>query len=383
MYQLFSDGAVSNNGKENSIGSYGFICVQEDKIIYRFTERIEGVTNQYCELMGLLKACEYIFENDLYPHCIHTDSAYCYNAWNDKWYLNWEKNNWNTSKNTPVKNKEIWLQLLPYFKNINFYFNKVKGHSNNKFNNIIDELVVSTRSKKVDYLVGQKFGKLKVIQLWQTTKQSGAQYIKWLCECDCGNFKVIQSNSLKNQRTRSCGCLSRGCNIIDLQGKSFGNLLVNKYIGISSDHYAIWECKCTLCGSYKNIKSRFLLNGISTNCGCIKSKGEFIISNLLTELKIPFKREYTFNDLRVILPLKFDFVLFNKDNDILCLIEYQGKQHFETNNSGWNTQDKLIKTQQYDLLKKEYCQRNNIKLYEIIYTDDIEEKILSIVKGVT
>ena len=28
MYEFFTDGAVSNNGKENSIGSWGFICVK-------------------------------------------------------------------------------------------------------------------------------------------------------------------------------------------------------------------------------------------------------------------------------------------------------------------------------------------------------------------
>lgn len=379
MYEFFTDGAVSNNGKENSIGSWGFICVENEKIIDKFTEKMNTVTNQYCELMGILSACKYIEKNNLYPNCINTDSAYCYNAWNDKWYINWEKNDWNTSKNTPVKNKDIWLQLLPYFKNPNFYFNKIKGHSNNKYNNIIDELVVSTRSSRTDYLVGQTFGKLKVRQLWETTKQSNSRCITWLCDCECGNTKVVSSTNLKSGNTKSCGCLLIGSHIKDLKGKTFGSLLVKEYKGLSTDNYAIWECECLLCGSKKDIKSRFLLNGISTSCGCIKSKGEYFISNFLSKNNIVFQREYSFNDLRGVLPLRFDFAIF-KENKLCCLIEYQGKQHFETNESGWNTTEKLLKTQEYDKLKANYCIQKNIKLYYINYTDNIEESLVSILK---
>jgi len=48
-------------------------------------------------------------------------------------------------------------------------------------------------------LTGQKFGKLK------PTKYLGES--KWLCLCDCGKEKIINSKSFKNGHTKSCGCL--------------------------------------------------------------------------------------------------------------------------------------------------------------------------------
>lgn len=32
-------------------------------------------------------------------------------------------------------------------------------------------------------------------------------YACWLCECDCGNYKIVQGNRLRNGDTKSCGCL--------------------------------------------------------------------------------------------------------------------------------------------------------------------------------
>ncbi len=51
-------------------------------------------------------------------------------------------------------------------------------------------------------LVGQKFGKLKVLEMAQIKDKR----IYWLCECDCGNKKVVLGSSLKSKRTTSCGC---------------------------------------------------------------------------------------------------------------------------------------------------------------------------------
>jgi hypothetical protein len=57
-------------------------------------------------------------------------------------------------------------------------------------------------------LTGQKFGHLTVIKFGERTK-SGA--IKWWCQCDCGNeeLKLVIGFNLKNNKTKSCGCLLR------------------------------------------------------------------------------------------------------------------------------------------------------------------------------
>lgn len=38
------------------------------------------------------------------------------------------------------------------------------------------------------------------------------QQTAWFCRCDCGNYKVVKSEELKNGGTKSCGCLLRETN---------------------------------------------------------------------------------------------------------------------------------------------------------------------------
>lgn len=53
-------------------------------------------------------------------------------------------------------------------------------------------------------LTGQRFGKLVVIRRAENIHRKAA----WLCKCDCGNEKVVQSWNLVKGCTKSCGCLT-------------------------------------------------------------------------------------------------------------------------------------------------------------------------------
>jgi hypothetical protein len=55
-------------------------------------------------------------------------------------------------------------------------------------------------------LTGQRFGTLTVIY---RTDNAADGHTRWYCKCDCGNFKVAQSNNLKAGNVRSCGCLAQ------------------------------------------------------------------------------------------------------------------------------------------------------------------------------
>ena len=55
------------------------------------------------------------------------------------------------------------------------------------------------------------------------------------------------------------------------------------------------------------------------------SRGEIKIEEILTEAGLNFKMEYIFPDLKSEngRPLRFDFVVFDDDNNIDFIIEYQ------------------------------------------------------------
>lgn len=51
-------------------------------------------------------------------------------------------------------------------------------------------------------LVGQRYGRLVVLE--QAESHKGR--IAWLCQCDCGNTKIVSGKQLRNGITSSCGC---------------------------------------------------------------------------------------------------------------------------------------------------------------------------------
>lgn len=101
------------------------------------------------------------------------------------------------------------------------------------------------------------------------------------------------------------------------------------------------------------------------------SRGEIKIEEILTRAGVPFVEEYSYADLvsNTGRPLRFDFAVFNDENEVEFLIEFQGAQHYEPkpNFGGYSG---LRKQQFNDMKKREYCERNNIILLEIPYLDE-------------
>lgn len=65
-------------------------------------------------------------------------------------------------------------------------------------------------------LTGQKFGKLTAIK--KASSRSNKTY--WLCQCECGNYKEVQTSHLTNKMISSCGCLGKNKksqNVIDFR----------------------------------------------------------------------------------------------------------------------------------------------------------------------
>lgn len=57
---------------------------------------------------------------------------------------------------------------------------------------------------KKENLLGQKFTRLLVIA--EAEPVGVRRRPAWLCQCDCGNQKIVKSEELKNGDTKSCGC---------------------------------------------------------------------------------------------------------------------------------------------------------------------------------
>ncbi|MEG1363527.1 MAG: ribonuclease HI [Clostridia bacterium] len=134
---IYTDGACSGNpGK----GGYAAILMY-DNIEKEVSGYFPDTTNNKMELTAVIKGLEML----KYP-CdvtVYTDSAYIVNSINKGWLNKWVKNNWINSSKEKVKNIELWQDILKYIKIHNITFVKVKGHSDNEYNNRCDSLAVN------------------------------------------------------------------------------------------------------------------------------------------------------------------------------------------------------------------------------------------------
>ena len=84
-------------------------------------------------------------------------------------------------------------------------------------------------------------------------------------------------------------------------------------------------CLCD-CGNTTIVKTYNLINGNTQSCGCLKSKGELKINELLNQMLITYKTQYSFDTCRFPITNRlayFDYAIFHNDK-LICLMEYDG-----------------------------------------------------------
>lgn len=93
---------------------------------------------------------------------------------------------------------------------------------------------------------------------------SGAETI-WRCVCDCGEELDVKISYLTGGKKTHCGCNVKPR--VDLTGKRFGKLVVQKVAPKSNRAGTMWECICD-CGNMSVVQHSDL--GSRTNsCGCL------------------------------------------------------------------------------------------------------------------
>lgn len=223
---------------------------------------------------------------------------------------------------------------------------------------------------------GNQYGRLVVIKA--VGAKGKDRSIHWLCQCECGGTIEVAGGDLRQGKVRSCGCLAsetRGQSVVvDETGNRYGKLTVLVRENIHTGK-ARWICQCD-CGNRVTVNGCDLRSGRVVSCGCLSSFGEQQILQFLQSKNIPYKKEYCFADLvsdKGGRP-RFDFALFG-DRGLVCLIEFQGAQHFKDKGTFGAVQREVT-----DKLKKEYCLLNNIPLYEIRYDDPLENTLVAILQ---
>lgn len=196
-------------------------------------------------------------------------------------------------------------------------------------------------------------------------------------------FQQLPNTHLQGASCLNCENKSRSSNKEEFINKA-------KLIHINKYNYNLIEykncivkitIKCNKCKSIFKQSPNSHLRG----SGCPKckfSRGEAKCKEILENIQNikEIIHQYKFNDCKYKYSLPFDFkVILNNNN--YFLIEYQGKQHYESNTLF--SHDSLESIQMRDKIKYDYCKNNNINLLVIKYTDfnNIENIIKNFIKN--
>ena len=201
-------------------------------------------------------------------------------------------------------------------------------------------------------------------------------------KCICTNCnkteKYFKNNELKkaSKQCNSCSLIERNTSKRQVQiGNIYGYLKVTGDAGYiyRSDNKRrhCSKCTCLLCGNTEVVKmDNQLQTGSVVSCGCLKSKGEQKISELLKSANIPFDNDKIFQDLleKTGQRLRFDFIIYNEDNTINRFVEFDGAQHeSEWAGGTWSNLENFEIRKQRDEIKNNYCLEYGYKLIRIPY----------------
>lgn len=115
-------------------------------------------------------------------------------------------------------------------------------------------------------LTGQRFGSLVVLEKTESRKVKHGTVARWKCKCDCGKIKVVDGTGLREGRIKTCGTHKK-----EYIGQRYGRLVVLEELkttrknGVNTRWF---KCKCD-CGNIVNVRQSNLVTE-TRSCGCYK-----------------------------------------------------------------------------------------------------------------
>ena len=191
----------------------------------------------------------------------------------------------------------------------------------------------------------------------------------WLCKCkNCNNISSVRKSTLDKKPLTCNYCKNQHPNIKCSYniGDRYGLLTIIGKCPSNKKHTYV-QCQCE-CGNIINVRLEHLKgqnHSKTISCGCYKkSAGELKIEKILNDNNIIFQEQYIIPELSYF--MKFDFAIFDTNNKLIKLIEYDGEQHFQPIKY-FGGEEKLKIQQERDKRKNQYCKEHHINLLRIPY----------------
>lgn len=243
---------------------------------------------------------------------------------------------------------------------------------------------------KVSVLINTRIGEWLVLGIDETCL-GGHNGGRLICRCSCGRIQSVSYADLKRGQSRRCKECANECVVAfhhnrrkDLIGEVFGHwhvlqlddTVVRNARGNPVLRY--W-CQCDLCGEIRLVNSTALTGGHSTRCykcSAGRSRMEELVETLFNEIGARVESQVSFDDLIGLNGglLSYDFGVYDDRDTLLCLVECQGRQHYEPVGL-FGGEEKFRVQQVHDDLKRAYAKSMHVPLLEIPYVYDTYEKL--------
>ncbi|MEE4314639.1 MAG: ribonuclease HI [Desulfofustis sp.] len=141
---VYTDGACSPNPGP---GGWGAVILADGKVVRELSGYGGESTNNRMELTAAVAALKSI--EGRHRIVLYTDSNYLRHGITD-WIVKWQRNGWQTADRRPVKNCDLWQELLVQIEQHRITWKWVRGHGTDRWNNRADELAVLARKSGVE-----------------------------------------------------------------------------------------------------------------------------------------------------------------------------------------------------------------------------------------
>ena len=132
--EIYTDGACSGNP-----GAGGWACILSYNGIEKEMSGGEvETTNNRMELTAIIKGLSALKEKCKVK--LYSDSQYSVSPFIDGYIYSWITSGWRLADKKPVKNQDLWQELVKLTNEHEVEFIKVKGHVDNEKNNRCDAL---------------------------------------------------------------------------------------------------------------------------------------------------------------------------------------------------------------------------------------------------
>jgi ribonuclease HI len=149
---VYTDGGCYNvaNVEAKGVGSWSFVEYEpHESSVNVYTQFVDDTTNNRTEMLAVINAIKHYPPHT--PIHIISDSGYVVKGYTHPSYLDrWIKTGWINSQNKPVKNQDLWQELLALSYNYPLRFTLIRGHNKDSnpthafWNSIVDSICSKT-----------------------------------------------------------------------------------------------------------------------------------------------------------------------------------------------------------------------------------------------